>query len=223
MVIENVSQFKRGGLLRLGAILATTSAPLRTSAVKRGDWILRRILGTPVPPPPGDAGFIAADDVLADGLTVRERMEAHRSDVTCVNCHARIDPLGFPLEHFDPLGRWRATYRDGRAIDTTGVLNTGREISGLKDLDVYLKEQQASFYRTLCVKLTGYAMGRAVTISDRPLLEQMTTSIASDSGLANLVTQIVTSAQFRHQRARDAETLQAAGSEVTALSRGPGL
>jgi len=147
-------------------------------------------------------------------------LEAHRRDVTCVNCHARIDPLGFALEHFDPLGRWRSTYRDGRAIDTTGVLNTGREISGLSDLDAYLQEQQASFHRTLCVKLIGYALGRAVTISDRPLLERMTTSMALDSGLANLVTQIITSTQFRHQRGRDANYGNAGTPEVASLSGG---
>ena len=218
--VDNIGRFKRGGVLRLGAILATTSAPLRTSAVKRGDWITRRVLGTPVPPPPGDAGFIPADDVLDDGLTVRERLEAHRSDATCVNCHARIDPLGFALEHFDPLGRWRATYRDGRAIDTTGVLNTGREISGLDDLRDYLKEQAASFHRTLCVKLLGYALGRGVLISDRPLLDQMVASVVSDSRFSNLVEQVVTSTQFRNQRGRDADSRDAGAGDVASLLRG---
>ncbi len=85
----------------LGAVLTVTSAPLRTSPVKRGDWVLRRIMGTPVPPPPADAGSLPGEDVLADGLTVRARLEAHRSDASCLNCHSRIDPLGFALEQYD--------------------------------------------------------------------------------------------------------------------------
>ena len=90
--VEGVGRFRRGGLLQLGAVLTVTSAPLRTSAVKRGDWVLRRVLGTPVPTPPADVGSIPADDVLGDGKTVRERLEAHRRDVSCVNCHSRMDP-----------------------------------------------------------------------------------------------------------------------------------
>ncbi len=85
----------RGGVLGLGAILVSTSAPLRTSPVKRGDWILRRLLGTPVPPPPADAGSIPADDILGDGKTVRQRLELHRNQAACRGCHVRIDPLGF--------------------------------------------------------------------------------------------------------------------------------
>ena len=113
--VDGLAEQHRGGLLGMGAVLAATSAPLRTSAVKRGDWVLRRIVGTPVPPPPADVGSIPADDVLADGLTVRQRLEAHRKNASCANCHARIDPLGFALEPFDPLGRWRDAYGDGQA------------------------------------------------------------------------------------------------------------
>ncbi len=127
--ISGVQKHKRGGLLRLGSVLAVTSAPQRTSAVKRGDWILRRILGTPTPPPPADAGSIPAEEVLPDGLTVRERLEAHRTDSSCVNCHTKIDPLGFALENFNPIGQWRSSYGDGGKIDTTGILDDGSEIA----------------------------------------------------------------------------------------------
>ena len=105
--VEGVSDYNRGGLLRQGSILAVTSAPLRTNAVKRGDWILKRVLGTPTPPPPADAGSIPAEESTGDGLTLRERLEVHRSDDSCVNCHMRIDPLGFALEQYDPIGQWR--------------------------------------------------------------------------------------------------------------------
>src|SRR5262249_52698534 len=111
-LVEGADAFHRGGVLRLGAVLTATSAPLRTSPVKRGDWILRRIVGTPVPPPPADAGSIPADDKLFGGLSLREKLEAHKRNATCANCHLRIDPLGFSLEHYDSTGRWREKYAD---------------------------------------------------------------------------------------------------------------
>lgn len=201
--VGGVSDFHRGGLLRLGAVLTVTSAPLRTSVVKRGDWILRRVLGTPVPPPPADAGSISPDDVLSDGQTMRERLVAHRREASCVNCHSRFDPLGFALEHFDSLGRWRDNYRDGGAIDSTGVLNDGTEISGPEGLRQYLRRQRRQFHRTLSVKLLGYSLGRNEIASDRVLLKKMMAEIDKDGRFSNLIVTIVTSPQFRHQRGRD--------------------
>ncbi len=202
--VAGVDRFHRGGLLGLGAVLTVTSAPLRTSPVKRGDWILRRILGTPVPPPPPDAGSIAADDSDSDGLTVRERLETHRRDASCSNCHARIDPLGFALEHYDAIGRWRDHYRGGHDIDATGTLGDGTHISGVQGLHGYLEKQEEQFQRTLCVKLLGYALGRGELASDRHLLEQMTSQLDDGNGrFSDLVVQIVTSRQFRYHRGRD--------------------
>jgi hypothetical protein len=203
--IDGVNQFHRGGLLRLGAVLTATSAPLRTSAVKRGDWVLRRVLGKPIPPPPGDAGSIPPDDVLADGKTVRQRLEMHRRDASCVSCHSRIDPLGFALEHFDSIGRWRETYRDGQAIDATGTLNDGTVISELEGLIEYLRKQRYSFDRNLSAKLLGYALGRSEMVSDKPLLDQMVASLKKDSRFSTLVTQIASSPQFRFQRRPELE------------------
>ncbi len=204
--VTGVNQFNRGGLLGLGAVLTVTSAPLRTSAVKRGDWILRRILGTPVPPPPGDAGSIPADDVLSDHHTVRERLEVHRRDPSCAACHARIDPLGFALEHFDSIGRWRENYRDGQSIDASGTLNTGVRIEGLDGLQRYLRSQESAFHRTLCVKLLGYALGRGELVSDRPLIDRMRTSLQKENRFGNLVAQVVTSTQFRFLRGSDIDS-----------------
>ena len=198
--VADVSQHHRGGLLGLGAVLAVTSAPLRTSAVKRGDWVLRRVIGSPVPPPPADAGSIPADDALPDGLTVRQRLEAHRTDASCKNCHSRIDPLGFALEHFDPLGRWRNEYRDGQPIDPTGVLSDGTEITGLEGLRRYLHREEHQFQRTLSTRLLGYALGRAELASDRPLIEQMLADLKDDGRFSELVVRIVTSRQFRYRR-----------------------
>ena len=195
-----LKESNQGGLLGLGAVLTVTSAPRRTSPVKRGDWILRRVLGTPVPPPPADVGSIPADDVLADGKTVRQRLESHRSDASCQNCHSRIDPLGFSLEHFDAIGRWRDRYRDGQKIDSSGTLADGSKISGPNGLRTYLAKNQRLFHRTLCVKLVGYALGRRESIADAVLIESMMSELEERPKFANLVERIVRSKQFRYRR-----------------------
>ena len=186
--------------MQLGAVLTVTSAPLRTSPVKRGDWILRRVLGTPVPPPPADVGSIPADDVQADGRTLRERLEAHRSNASCMNCHSRIDPLGFALENFDSIGRWREVYRGDQPIDATGVLNNGTTISGLDGLHHYLRQHQADFHRTISSRLLGYALGRTELASDRPLIKLMQSDLLQAGTFSALVVRLVTSQQFRYRR-----------------------
>ncbi len=206
--VEGVSEYHRGGLLRQGSILAVTSAPLRTSAVKRGDWILKRVLGTPTPPPPADAGSIPAEESTGDGLTLRERLEVHRSDDSCVNCHMRIDPLGFALEQYDPVGQWRESYGDGGAIDTSGILKDGTEITGFSGLSEYLNKEKATFHRNLSRKLLGYALGRSEIVSDRLLIDKMLESLETVNRLSSLVALIVTSEQFRNQRGNPAEYAQ---------------
>jgi hypothetical protein len=199
-LVEGANEFHRGGLLRLGAILTATSAPLRTSPVRRGDWVLRRILGTAVPPPPADAGSIPADPKLFGGLSVRERLEVHKRNATCATCHTRIDPLGFPLEHYDSTGRWREKYDDGKAIDDFGTLRDNRQIIGIDGLLSYLSEQDKQVERTLAHKLVGYSLGRTLQLSDEPLVE----SLAAAGGKANfsqLIGDIVGSKQFRYRTA----------------------
>jgi hypothetical protein len=198
--VERLADQHRGGLLSLGAVLATTSAPLRTSAVKRGDWVLRRVLGTPVPPPPADVGSIPAEETGGDELTLRQRLEQHRTDVSCVHCHARLDPLGFALENFDPLGRWRERYLGGQPIDTAGVLSDGTRIADLAGLREYLRSQQPQFERNLSGKLLAYALGRTELASDRPLIDDMQANLKAGGKFAALVERIVTSQQFRQRR-----------------------
>ena len=198
--VTEASQFHRGGLLRLGAVLTTTSAPRRTSPVKRGDWILRRILGTPVPPPPADAGSIPADEVVADGLSIRKRLEAHRRDSSCHNCHSRFDAFGFALENFDPLGRWRDQYRDQMPVENAGTLRDGKEVVGDTGLHDYLEGEQSKFHRTFANKLLGYALGRRVSVGDLPLTANLTDHMQSGGGIQDLVERIVTSRQFMYHR-----------------------
>ena len=196
--VDGAHAFDRGGALRLGAVLTTTSAPLRTSPVKRGDWVLRRILGTPTPPPPADAGTIPADDQTFKGLTLRERLAEHKRNASCASCHLRIDPLGFPLEGFDAVGRSRQQYADGKAVDVTGELPDKSTIVGTEGLIEYLKGRDQQVMTTLSRKMIGYALGRTVMLSDRPLIREMT-SAGGSASFSDLAVKIVTSRQFRNR------------------------
>mgnify|MGYP000256475602 CR=1 FL=1 len=201
---------QRGGLLRLGAVLATTSAPRRTSPVKRGDWILRRVLGTPVPPPPADAGSIAADEVVASGKSIRQRLEAHRREPSCHNCHSRFDAFGFALENYDPLGRFRMKYRDEKPVETSGVLRDGTKISGADGLQKYLLSQQSRFHDTLARRLVGYSLGRRDSVGDFVLIDQLKADMKRGGGIADLLNRIVASRQFRYHRSHiETSTTQA--------------
>jgi len=195
--VEGARVFDRGGALRLGSVLTTTSAPLRTSPVKRGDWVLRRILGTPTPPPLPDAGNLPADDKAFGGLTLREKLAQHKRDARCSSCHLRIDPLGFPLEGFDAVGRKRASYADGTPVDLTGEFKDGSTIVGSEGLLTYLQGQGAKVMTTLARKMLGYALGRNPQASDRPLIREMSES--GDASFTDLATRLVTSRQFRHR------------------------
>jgi uncharacterized protein DUF1592/uncharacterized protein DUF1588/uncharacterized protein DUF1595/uncharacterized protein DUF1585 len=201
-LVEGAGAFRRGGLLRLGALLTATSGPLRTSPVKRGDWILRRILGTPTPPPPADAGSLPADDKLFGGLSLKAKLEQHKRNASCANCHTRIDPLGFSLERYDPTGRWRERYSDGNQIEDAATLADKTEIKGVDGLLKYLQSKEAQVRKTLSYKLVGYALGRAVLASDQLLIERMMQA-GGDATVAQLATEIATSKQFRHRRGRE--------------------
>ncbi len=197
-LVEGAGAFHRGGLLRLGAVLTATSAPLRTSPVKRGDWVLRRILGTAVPPPPADAGSIPADDKLFGGLSVKARLEQHKRNATCANCHLRIDPLGFALEHYDSTGRWRDQYADGKPIEDSAALADQTPINGVDGLLSYLKAKEDQVRKTLARKMVGYALGRTILASDQPLIDRMVQA-GNQATYSQLVTEIATSKQFRNR------------------------
>jgi hypothetical protein len=211
--VEGAHAFDRGGALRLGSVLTTTSAPLRTSPVKRGDWILRRVLGTPTPPPPADAGTLPADDQSFGALTLRERLAQHKRDTRCAACHTRIDPLGFPLEGFDAVGRARRAYADGKPTDLTGEFKDGTTIVGSDGLLRYLKGQGAKVMTTLSRKMLGYALGRNPRASDRRLIREMTAA-GDEASFSDLATRVVTSPQFRN-RARTAEPAPASDAQAS--------
>jgi hypothetical protein len=198
VLVEGANALNRGGALRLGSVLTSTSAPLRTSPVKRGDWILRRILGTPTPPPPADAGNIAADDRTFQGLSLREKLNEHKRNATCASCHLKIDPLGFPLEGFDAVGRARAAYADGKPVDVTGEFADKTTIVGTEGLLRYLEKNEKQVMTTLSKKMIGYALGRTVRGSDRGLIDSMART-GSHTSVSDLAVTIVTSRQFRNR------------------------
>ncbi|HYO84099.1 MAG TPA: DUF1592 domain-containing protein, partial [Bryobacteraceae bacterium] len=196
--VEGASSFQRGGMLRLGAVLTSTSAPLRTSPVKRGDWMLRRVLGTPTPPPPPDVGSIPADEKAFGGQTLRERLESHKRNPACASCHTRIDPLGFPLERYDAVGRWRNTYADGKPIHDSAQA-ADMEISGVDGLLKYVQNHDKQVMRNFAYKLVGYALGRTVQGSDQMLINNLADR-GMQSSVADLAAEIVSSRQFRYRK-----------------------
>lgn len=167
-----VDKNKSAGLVTMGATLTVTSNPNRTSPVKRGKWILDNILGGTPPPPPPDVGVIDDDAKAMEGSSLRERMERHRRDPACAGCHAQMDPLGFALENFDGVGRWRE--KDGKwDIDDSGSLPGGEKFKGAAGLRTLLVKRKDDFANVLSSKLLTYALGRGLERADEPTVDQI--------------------------------------------------
>ena len=161
----------RGGLLGQGSILTVTSYPNRTSPVLRGRWLLDNILGAPPPAPPPDVPPLK-EDAGGRPRSIREQMEAHRKNPSCAVCHVRMDPLGFSLENFDALGKWRTT-SDGIAIDASGALPDGTRFEGVTGLRQLIASHQDDFARTFTQKLLAYALGRSLDARDLPAVRRI--------------------------------------------------
>jgi mono/diheme cytochrome c family protein len=188
----------RGGVLGHASILTVTSYPHRTSPVLRGRWVLEELLGTEVPPPPPDAPVLDRKVRTVQG--VRQQLEKHRARAECATCHQRMDPLGFGLENFDPLGRWRAE-QDGQPIDSTGVLPGGEKFTGLGELKkLLLDRRRPDFVANLCRKLLGYALAREVNRVDRLVVDDAARALeAGQWRISCLLEAIVVSYPFRHR------------------------
>jgi hypothetical protein len=195
----DVAAHGRGGLLGMGAVLASTSYPRRTSPVLRGNWVLSAVLGTPTPPPPPNVPPL--DESPAAGLGLRDRLQAHRADAACAVCHDRIDPLGFALEGFDVLGRRRDRDDAGAPVDLVATLADGTSFAGFDGLRDYLARSRDAVTLQFCRKLLGYALGRETLPTDLPLLEDLRDRIlATDAGISAAVLGIVHSRQFQNRR-----------------------
>ena len=190
--VDQIRSQGRGGILGFAATLAKQAGASRNSAILRGTWLTEVVLGEKLPPPP--KGVPILPEEAPDNLTERQLIERHSSDANCAGCHKRIDPYGFALEGFDAIGR-------ARQADTQTTLPDGTAVDGLNDLrDYLLTQRRDDFTRQFCRKLLGYALGRSVQLSDKPLIEQM---MRTDLRFGSLVDLIVRSSQFRELRGRD--------------------
>ena len=191
----------RGGLLRHGSVLTVTSYATRTSPVLRGHWILKNLLGTPPPPPPPNVP--ALDGVITASLPIRERLAQHRADPACASCHAVMDPVGFALENYDAVGRWREM-EDGRLINSTGGLPDGSVFEGITGLENGLLAEPDVFVRTLAEKLLTFALGRGVEPSDAPAVRKiMREAKAANYKFSAVIESVVTSVPFMMRMSQD--------------------
>jgi mono/diheme cytochrome c family protein len=191
----------RGGLLGQGSILTVTSYPNRTSVVQRGKWILDNLLGSPPPPKPPDIPELEAHSKDGKQLTMREQMELHRSNAICASCHARMDPIGFALENFDGVGKWR-DQDGGSAIDASGKLPGGVQFQGPAGLKKLLVANYGyQFETTVTEKLLTYALGRGLEYYDKPAVRSIIRQAAADNyRMSALITAIVKSTPFQMRR-----------------------
>jgi uncharacterized protein DUF1592/uncharacterized protein DUF1588/uncharacterized protein DUF1587/uncharacterized protein DUF1585/uncharacterized protein DUF1595 len=187
---------ERKGLLGKGSVLTVTSYPNRTSPTLRGKWVLENLLGSPPPPPPPDVPSLKEDKDLSL-LTMRQRMELHQASPVCSSCHSRMDPLGFALESFDGLGRWRA------GVDSSGVLPDGTKIDGPVGLRHILLDRKDQFVTTATERLLTYALGRGVEPFDMPAIRKIVRdSAVNDYRWSSWIVSVVKSVPFQMRRAR---------------------
>ena len=192
-----ISDGRRGGLLGQASILTLSSYPTRTSPVLRGLWVMENLLGQAPPPPPPDVPELEAPEGKLHG-TLREQLEQHRADPGCMSCHLVMDALGFGLENYDAVGKWRSE-EGGVAVDATGELPGGRAFDSPSRLRRILRETESrSFVRTLTKKLLTYALGRGVDRLDNPTIDGIVQrSEAADYRFSSIVDGIVLSPLFR--------------------------
>lgn len=197
-----LSNPNRGGILGMPGILATTSFPNRTSPVNRGVWVLEQVLGEHIPPPPPDVPTLEKQDkTKIANLTLRQRTELHTTNPTCANCHKVLDPIGFGLENFDAIGRWRDQDDSGGPIDAAGELPGEKRFSSPKELKQIIATRTDDLCRNLTEKLLAYGLGRQLEGYDEIVVDHLTEAIAKDGyRMQTLITQIVTSYPFMNRR-----------------------
>lgn len=195
----------RGGLLGMPAVLAVSSYPYRTSPVLRGAWVLDSILGTPPPPPPPNVPALDEQHEAVTPRTMRELLTQHRENPVCASCHARIDPLGFALENYDSLGRWRDDHA-GTPLDASAELSDGTQFYGPEGLRTALLERKDLFIRNLTRKMLGYALGRGLTLRDSCTVDEIVTKVkADDYSARTLIEEVVLSTPFLYQEGSASE------------------
>ena len=199
--VDEASRYARGGLLPMAVFLTQNSPGLRTSPVKRGNWVVQRVLGVRVPPPPPVVPELPSDESKSD-LPVREMLAQHRANPVCAACHARFDSFGLAFEGYGPVGDARTKDLAGRPVDTSVTFPGGFGGSGLAGLEAFIRQhRQKEFVDNLSRKLLSYSLNRSLQLSDETLIERMQTQVSANSYRFNsLVETIVTSPQFLNER-----------------------
>lgn len=198
----NFTAERRAGVLTQGSVLTLTSHPGRTSPVRRGQWVLTNLLGDPPPEPPPSVPALEQTQAANPTLTLRQQMERHRSDPACAACHQAMDAIGFGLENFDPVGRWRN--QDGALpIDAAGALPTGETFDGPVELISILQRRKANFGRCLTEKMLTYALGRGLEWFDKCAVDEIMGRLEQDDRFATLILGIVNSTPFQMRRVQE--------------------
>ena len=204
--VELPESSPRRGLLGHGSILTLTSAPNRTSPVKRGQWVLNNLLGTPAPQPPDNVETNLEETAPAgEATTVRERLEQHQTNPNCATCHSLIDPLGFALENFDSIGGWRDK-EAGRAVDAQGSFVDGTTLDGAVGLRAFVLERRELFVAALTERLLTYALGRTLEPYDMPVVREIVRTAEKDDYRFSAVVQAIVASepmQFRMKLSGD--------------------
>jgi hypothetical protein len=200
--VDDAAHFGRGGLLPMAVFLTKNSPGLRTSPVKRGYWVVKRLLGENIPAPPANVPDLPDDEAKLGDLTLRETLTRHRADKACAVCHARFDAVGLAFEGYGPVGEARTRDLGGRLVDTRATFPRGGDGSGVEGLRAYLgSTRREEFVENLCRKLLAYGLGRTLIPSDDATVGAMCERLDADGGrFGALVEVIVTSPQFRNKR-----------------------
>jgi hypothetical protein len=202
--IDDAQRYGRGGLLPMAVFLTKNAPGLRTSPVKRGYWVVRRVLGEQIPPPPPSVPELPKDEANLGELTLPQVLARHRENKACAGCHKRFDSVGLVFEDFGPIGERRARDLGGKPVHTAATFPDGKERTGLTGLRGYLRDKrQDDFVDNLCRKLFAYALGRGLLLSDQKALDEMRARLVADKyAFGSLVEAIVTSPQFLNKRVR---------------------
>jgi hypothetical protein len=199
--VDDAKLYGRGGLLTMSAFLTQNAPGLRTSPVKRGYWVVRRLLGETIPPPPPSVPELPRDEAKLD-LPLRDVLARHRENPACASCHVRFDSFGLALEGFGPIGERRTTDLAGRPVATEAVFPNGAEGVGYEGVQGFIRQyRQKDFVDNLSRKLLAYALGRSLLLSDDLTLDRMKTQLGKNgSRFSSLAVSIVTSPQFLNRR-----------------------
>jgi hypothetical protein len=199
--VDNADKYERGGLLPMAVFLTQSSPGLRTSPVKRGYWLVRRVLGEVIPPPPPVVPELPQDEAKTDAL-LKDLLAQHRANPVCAGCHARFDVFGIAMEGYGPVGEARTKDVAGRAIDPSATFPGGYEGSGFRGVQAYIRDhRQNDYLANISRKLLAYSLNRSLQVSDEPLVDKMLARMAANGyRFDSLVATIVSSPQFLNTR-----------------------